>query len=195
MGLPQMRTRRWTRAEYDRLIALGLLHEDERVELVGGDVVCKEPQSARHAAVMFRAAEMLRQAFGPGWQVRSQLPLTLGDDSEPEPDVAVVGGGPDDFFDAHPVGAALVVEVALSSLAFDRDYKGSLYARGAVPDYWIIDIDGRRLEVHRDPCRDDTAPFGWRYGTVRWLGPDNAIVPLAAPEAGIQVAELLPPPR
>jgi Uma2 family endonuclease len=195
MSVPHLRTRRWTRAEYDRLIGLGVLHEDERIELVGGDLVCKEPQSARHAAVIFRVAEVLRGGFGSGWQVRSQLPLALGDDSEPEPDVAVVRGGPDDFFDAHPAGAAVVVEVALSSLLFDRDDKASLYARGGVPDYWIVDVDGRRLEVHRDPGRDDSARFGWRYGTVERLGPDDAVCPLAAPEVRIPVAALLPPPR
>ena len=88
MGVAHVRTRRWTRAEYDRLIDLGVLHEDERVELVGGELVCKEPQSARHAAAVLRVAEELRRAFGAGWLVRIQMPLALGDDSEPEPDGA-----------------------------------------------------------------------------------------------------------
>src|SRR2546425_3214062 len=147
MGLPHVRSRRWTRAEYDRLIGLGVLHEDERVELVGGDLVCKEPQAARHASAVLLVVEALRRSFGPGWQVRVQMPIAFGDDSEPEPDVAVVRGGPGDFFDDHPSEAALVVEVALSSLDFDRGPKASLYARGRVPDYWIVDVDGRRLEV------------------------------------------------
>jgi Uma2 family endonuclease len=195
MGAEPVRTRRWTRAEYDRLIDLGVLHEDERVELVGGELVCKEPQSAPHAAVIIQVAETLRRAFGPGWQVRIQMPLALGDDSEPEPDVAMVRGGPGEFFDAHPATAALIVEVALSSLSFDRDDKASLYAGAGVPEYWIVDVGGRRLEAHRDPRRDDAAPFRWRYGAVRSLGPDDTMVPLAAPTSSIRVADLLPPPR
>lgn len=190
-----MRTRRWTRAEYDRLIALGLLHEDERVELVGGELVCKEPQAARHAAAVLLVAEALRRAFGVGWQVRIQMPIALGSDSEPEPDVAVVEGGPGDFFDTHPAGAALVVEVAISSLGFDRDEKASLYAQGGVADYWILDVDGRRMEVRRNPRVDRAAPSGWRYGAVWELGPEDRVAPLAAPRADVSVAALLPGPR
>src|SRR3989442_8056386 len=93
MASPHVRTRRWTRVEYARLIDLGLLDEDEPVELVDGELVCKEPQAARHAAAVLLVAEALRRAFGPGWQV-IQMPIALGSDSEPEPDVAVVEGGP-----------------------------------------------------------------------------------------------------
>ena len=195
MASPHVRTRRWTRVEYARLIDLGLLDEDEPVELVDGELVCKEPQSARHAAAVLLVAEALRRAFGAGWQVRIQMPIALGDNSEPEPDVAVVEGGPGDFFDAHPAYAALVVEVAVSSLGFDRDEKASLYARGGVPDYWILDVDGRRMEVRRDPRVDREAPLGWRYGAVRELGPDAQIAPLRAPGADMSVAAPLPGPR
>ena len=195
MGVRQVRTRRWTRAEYDRLIALGLLHEDEGVELVGGELVCEEPQAARHAAAVLLVAEALRRAFGPGWQVRIQMPIALGSDSEPEPDVAVVEGGPGDFFDTHPTGAPLVVEVAISSLGFDREEKASLYAQSGVPDSWILDVDGRRMEVRRNPRIDREAPSGWRHGAVQELGPDDQIFPLSARGAAIGVAALLPGPR
>ncbi|OLD75832.1 MAG: hypothetical protein AUG87_11615 [Candidatus Rokubacteria bacterium 13_1_20CM_4_70_14] len=195
MGVRQVRTRRWTRAEYDRLIALGLLHEDKGVELVGGELVCEEPQAARHAAAVLLVAEALRRAFGPGWQVRIQMPIALGSDSEPEPDVAVVEGGPGDFFDTHPTGAALVVEVAISSLGFDREEKASLYAQSGVPDSWILDVDGRRMEVRRNPRIDREAPSGWRHGAVQELGPDDQIFPLSARGAAIGVAALLPGPR
>ena len=195
MGVRQVRTRRWTRAEYDRLIALGLLHEDEGVELVGGELVCEEPQAARHAAAVLLVAEALRRAFGAGWQVRIQMPIALGSDSEPEPDVAVVEGGPGDFFDTHPTGAPLVVEVAISSLGFDREEKASLYAQSGVPDSWILDVDGRRMEVRRNPRIDREAPSGWRHSAVQELGPDDQIFPLSARGAAIGVAALLPGPR
>src|SRR2546430_15608850 len=106
MASPHVRTRRWTRVEYARLIDLGLLDEDEPVELVGGELVCKEPQAARHAAAVLLVAEALRRAFGPGWQVRIQMPIALGSDSEPEPDVAGGGGGPGGVFGTPPPGAA-----------------------------------------------------------------------------------------
>src|SRR5881396_1416482 len=81
MASPHVRTRRWTRVEYARLIDLRLLDEDEPVELVDGELVCKEPQCARHAAAVLLVAEALRRAFGAGWQVRIQMPIALGSDS------------------------------------------------------------------------------------------------------------------
>jgi hypothetical protein len=83
-----VRTRRWTRREYGRLIDLGMLHEDDPIELLEGRLVVAEPQHSPHATAIDLAGETLRQAFGPGWRVRVQLPLRLGLDSKPEPDVA-----------------------------------------------------------------------------------------------------------
>src|SRR2546428_1942937 len=100
-----------------------------------------------------------------------------------------------DFFDTHPTGAALVVEVAISNLGFDREEKASLYAQSGVPDSWILDVDGRRMEVRRNPRIDREAPSGWRHGAVQELGPDDQIFPLSARGAAIGVAALLPGPR
>jgi len=86
----------------------------------------------------------------------------------------------------------LIVEVALSRLRFDREHKGSLYARAGIVDYWIVNIPNRRLEIYREPEPDETAAFGWRYGRSITLGPDERIAPLAVPQASILTADLLP---
>ncbi|OGK80283.1 MAG: hypothetical protein A2X52_06040 [Candidatus Rokubacteria bacterium GWC2_70_16] len=192
MTTSEIRTRRWTRAEYDRLIALGVLDEDEPVELIGGQIVVAEPQGRYHAGAIVAVDYALRGVFGSGWVVRTQLPVTLDDDSEPEPDVAVVAGSPRGQYGTHPSRAALIVEVAESSLASDREIKGSLYARAGIADYWIVNLRDHVLEVHREPVADAAAPHGWRYASVTTLSPGETVSPLAAPAARIPVADFLP---
>src|SRR5713101_2686561 len=87
-----IRARQWTRPEYDRLIETGFFQEDDNVELIGGQLMVAEPQSSRHAATVSLVADALRATFGSGWYVMVQLPVALDDESEPEPDVAVVRG-------------------------------------------------------------------------------------------------------
>ncbi len=192
MSTPSIKTRRWSRVEYERLIEKGIFLPDDRIELLAGELVVREPQKTPHAAGIQLVEDALRQAFGPGWAVRVQLPVALDDESEPEPDVAVVPGRPRDYLDAHPSRPVLVVEVAESSLALDRDYKGSLYARAGLADYWILNLVDGVLEVYRHPAPSSEAPFGWIYDEVRSLGAADLISPLAAPEARIPVAALLP---
>ena len=120
-----------------------------------------------------------------------QEPVALDDDSEPEPDVAVVRGAPRDYLAEHPSRPALIVEVAQSSLAFVRRRKGGLYARADIADYWIVNLVGRVLEVYRQPVRAASARYGWKYRSVRVLN-GASVSPLAAPTARIAVADLLP---
>ena len=127
--------RRWSRQEYDRMIDAGVLTTQDRVELIDGEIVTTPPQKTQHAAAACLVATALRHAFGEHVDVRRQLPLALDAASEPEPDVAVVAGSPRDYRDAHPATALLIVEVADSSLEFDRTTKASLYARAGIPDY------------------------------------------------------------
>jgi Uma2 family endonuclease len=183
--------RRWTRAEYERLVDLGAFRGDP-VELIGGQLVVAEPQGAYHASAVSAADRALQAAVPSGWLVRAQLPVALDDDSVPEPDLAVVRGSPSDYRDAHPARPALVVEIADTSLEFDRRVKAGLYARAGVAEYWIVDLAGRALEVHREPVADAAAPYGWRYGAVQRLAPPAGIAPLALPGARIAVAALLP---
>jgi Uma2 family endonuclease len=187
-----VRTRRWTRAEYDRLIDVGVLHEDERVELLGGQMIVAEPKGTRHSTAVGLTGDALRAAFGTGWVVRLQDPVALDDESEPEPDVVVVPGQARHYLDAHPVSPVLVVEVAESSLAFDRGFKGGLYARAGVADYWIVNLVAGVLEIYRAPVADATADFGWRYGTIQALRAGASISPLCRPDVTLAVADLLP---
>ena len=155
-------------------------------------MIVKEPLHSPHATSIRLAHRALTTAFGAGWDVREQMPVALDEESEPEPDISVVPCDPRDYRDAHPERPALVVEVALSRLRFDREHRGSLYARAGIADYWIVNVPARRLEVYRAPLSDDSAPFGWRYGHSVALGPDERVAPLAAPQASVLVADLLP---
>jgi Uma2 family endonuclease len=187
-----VRTRQWTRAEYDRLIEIGVFRPGDPVELLGGELVVAEPQSSPHYTAIGLVEEALHAAFGVGWLIRQQGPIALDDQSEPEPDVAVARGTLRDYSHEHPARPVLVVEVASSSLALDRQHKGSLYARAGLEDYWILNLVDRVLEVYRQPVTDTAAAFGWRYGSGQTLGADGTIAPLAALDATVRVADLLP---
>ena len=164
----------------------------EPIELIGGELMVAEPQGAPHYTATQKTAKVLERAFGPGWTVRAQGPIGLDDDSEPEPDIAVVPGGPDDYGRAHPSRPALTVEVAESSLAIDRHHKGSVYARAGLADYWVLNLVDRVLEVYREPVPDRAARFGWRYACREVLDASAQATPLAAPGSSITVSQLLP---
>jgi Uma2 family endonuclease len=186
-----VRTRRWTRVEYDRLIEIGIFRPGDKVELLGGQLCVSEPQNNPHATAISLGLEAFQKALALDWHVRVQLPIALDDESEPEPDLAIVAGGPRDYMD-HPSQPALVVEVADSSLALDREHKGSLYARARLPEYWIVNLVDRVLEVYRDPRPDASASYGWAYRAVQSLSAKQHVTPLVAPTARINVADLLP---
>jgi Uma2 family endonuclease len=183
--------RRWRRIEYEGLVNLGTFR-GEPLELIGGQLIVAEPQGAHHAAAITKVDYALRAVLPPGWFVRVQAPLSLDDESEPEPDLAVVSGHPGDYQDFHPARPALAIEVAESSVRFDQERKGSLYARAGVEDYWILNLIDRVLEVHRDPEPDPSAAFGWRYRSVVRLAPPAHVAPLAFADRVLAVADLLP---
>lgn len=192
MGTYPTRLRQWTRAEYGRLIEAGIFPPGEPVELLGGELLVSEPQGSGHYTAVGLVEDALRAALGPGWLVRSRGPIALTEDSEPEPDVAVIRGTRRDFRHEHPARPALVVEVAESSLALDREHKGSLYARAGMADYWILNLVDYVLEVYRGPIEDPAARFGWRYAWTEVLSSGSTATPLVTPGARISVADLLP---
>jgi len=188
----EIRTRRWTRAEYDKLIEIGFFQPGEPVELIGGQLMVAEPQGAAHYTAIWKAAKALERTFGVAWMVRTQGPIWLDEESEPEPDVAVVRGTTEDYRNEHPSRPVLTVEVAESSLGHDRERKGSLYARAGLADYWVVNLAGRVVEVYREPVADASATFGWSYARREVFGAPAHIAPLAAPYASVLVADLLP---
>ena len=191
MTQPPLTLRRWKRAEYEQLVDLGLFQGDS-IELIGGQLVVAEPQGAYHASAVTRVDYALRAVLPGGWIVRIQAPVSLDDDSEPEPDLVVVPGRPGDYHDSHPAHPALAIEVAESSLELDRQHKGSLYARAGIGDYWIVNLVDRVLEVYRNPGADPSAIYAWRYRSAASLRPPDAVAPLAFPSSRIAVADLLP---
>jgi Uma2 family endonuclease len=191
MALSSARPRRWNRVEYERLVDLGVFRPGERLELLDGLLVVGEPPNAPHATAVRAAQEALRRAFGPGWDVRPQLPVALDDDSEPEPDVAVVAGSYRDYRRSHPSRPALLVEVSDATLVSDRR-KSALYARAAVPEYWIVNLIDEVLEVYRRPTVSKRSRLGWVYAQKVVLRRGSTLAPLAAPDSAVAVDDLLP---
>jgi Uma2 family endonuclease len=185
MASTALEFRRWTREEYERLVEEGFFQPGERLELVDGYIYEMTPQSSRHAVGVRLARRALDRAFPGGFDILVQMPLALGADSEPEPDLAVVPGDPRDHLASHPTSAVLVVEVSDTSLHHDRERKAGLYARAGVPDYWILMMASRQLEVLRDP-KDGV----YRSRTILRAG--DTISPLARPDVSIAVSDLLP---
>lgn len=173
---------RWTCAEFNRLGDMGAF-EGKRALLINGVILEEGPMNPPHAITLMLVEEAIRTAFGAGWCLRQQLPLMLGQDTDPEPDLAVVPGRPRDYT-AHPTTADLVIEVADSSLNFDTNDKRLLYAKAGIREYWVVDVNGRRLRVYRDPSACD-------YTAQQTFGPAEAVSPLAAPSATVRVADLL----
>lgn len=191
MAAPPLTLKRWNRVEYERLVDLGLFRSDP-VELIGGQLVVAEPQGSYHATAVGAADDALRAVLPQGWIVRAQMPVALDDESAPEPDLVVVPGSRAAYCESHPAQPALAIEVADASLDFDRQHKGSLYARAGIQDYWIVNLIDRVLEVYRNPAPDPSAPYGWRYASKQTLTRSAFIVPLALLSARLPVADLLP---
>ncbi len=173
---------RWTCAEFHRFGDLGVF-EGRRAMLIDGVIMEEGPMNPPHAITLELAQEAIRAAFGAGWRVRIQSPLVLGLDVDPEPDIAAIAGTPRGS-SGHPTTADLVIEVADSSFDFDTNQKRLLYAKAGIRDYWVVDVNGRRLLVYRDPQAGD-------YATRQALGPADTVSPLAAPAATVRVVDLL----
>ena len=179
--LPHARPRRLTRDEYHRLAQIGLFRDDERVELIHGTLVEMAPIGPPHANVVDVLMELLVIQLSGRAKVRIQQPLLGADESEPEPDVAVVPVG--SYAERHPDQAYLVIEVAESSLDYDRATKAPLYAGSRVHEYWVVDVTGRAVIVHREPKASG-------YAQVTRVGDGETLEPTLFPDVRIAVASL-----
>src|SRR5262245_46615987 len=191
MRAPPLPLWRMTRARYDRLLDVGIFGPEDRVELLDGLLVVREPQGERHATVVGLVRVALEKAFGRGYHIREEKPIALDEQSEPEPDIAVVPGRLRDYLTAHPARPVLIVEVAETSVVLYRLRKGRLYARAGITEFWLVNLVNDVLEVYREPVR---APGrgDWKYDSVRLLRRNAVVTPLAAPRARIRVATMLP---
>ena len=169
------------RVEYDKLVDLGVFG-DERIELINGVLVPMNPPKPPHCDAVDMLTLILVRALGEQARIRVQNAFAAGDISAPQPDVLVAPLAR--YNVEHPAIAHLVIEVAQSSLAYDRGTKLRLYAEQGVPEYWIVDVIARRIEVYRDPA-DGT------FGTKRVFERGEAIRLLQFPEVMVQVSDVL----
>jgi Uma2 family endonuclease len=165
--------------------------EGRRPFLLDGVIWEQGPMDPPHAIALGLVMHTLQMTFGFGWWVRGQSPLHVDEHNDPLPDVAVVPGVPRDY-SAHPVTAALVVEVSDTTLKVDLTEKAERYATAGVAEYWVLDLNSRRLLVLRDPAPLPAGLGATAYRTQLALNPTDSVSPLAAPSATILVSDLLP---
>ena len=188
--LPPLENRKkWSVEEFDHLIDLGAF-DDRHFELINGEITEKMAQNEPHQNALILMQYKLLEIFGRGFLVRVQLPMAL-EESKPEPDLCIVRGIPQGRIEI-PTTALLAVEIADTTLTGDRDVKSHLYARALVPEYWIVDLNARQIEVRRDPRADESAPLGWTYGALVTLDATDSIASLARPDVSFLVADVLP---
>ncbi|MCC6629217.1 MAG: Uma2 family endonuclease [Chloroflexi bacterium] len=180
--------RRFTVAEYEQMAAAGILHEDERIELIDGEIVEMNPIGTAHAACVTRLNRLLNRLAGDAALVAVQNPIVLGGRTEPQPDLSVLRPRADTYAMAHPTPAdiLLVIEVADSSLAYDRGEKLTLYACFEVAEVWVVDLGGEQIERYTDP-RDDA------YRHVEVFERGETIVSGRLPTLIVGVDEVLGP--
>jgi len=185
MAMP-LATRRFTVDEYHRMVDAGILQEDDRVELLDGQIVEMSPIYPPHASCVNRLTRLLSQALGDRATLAVQNPVVLGLHWEPQPDVAVLKPRVDGYARQHPQPAdvLLVIEVAESSLERDRDEKIPAYARAGVAEAWLVNLGARVIVLYQDP-----GPEGYRR--VRTAVRGETVTPLELPGVTLRVDEIL----
>ncbi len=182
----QMTRRRFTVDQYYRMAEAGILTEDDRVELIDGEIIEMPPIGPEHAWRVDRLTELLIRTFGDVAYVRVQNPVRLGVYSEPQPDLALLRRRPEGYSSAHPTpeDTFLVVEVAQTSVAFDRDVKAPLYARSGIGEFWLGDLNQQTVTVYRDPTSSG-------YRNSRSLRRGDRVAPQAFAERELAVDDIL----
>jgi Uma2 family endonuclease len=180
--------RKWTVKEYHKLGEMGFFHPEERVELLSGNIIKMSAKGTAHTSATRRTASVLRDLLGNQAAIYTQDPIALDDNSEPEPDIAVVRIDPFDYATHHPTPSEvyLIIEVADSSLTFDREIKAKIYARSGIADYWVLNVGDRQLHVFREPAVD-----GYQSEVI--LGETASISPIEFPAFNIEIQAMLPP--
>lgn len=182
---------KWTCHDFYAMENLPSLQAKKAI-LIDGEILIM-PAPSPLSSISHGLVEAALRGVFPADQfwVRGQLGMYFGINTDPVPDVAVVTGPPRAHA-GHPRTALLVVEIADTSRAMDLGDKASLYAAAGIADYWVIDVNDRRLHVHRDPRPDPAAKYGAGYASVRVLAAADTVAPLAAATAALSVGDLLP---
>ena len=184
----ELRRARFTVDQYELMGQAGILDEDYRVELIEGEIVEMAAIGEAHASTVMRGMKLLERRFGRRALISPQNPLRLPTYSEPQPDMVVLRHRDDFYRSGHPTGpdVLLLIEVADTTLRYDRNTKGPIYARHGIADYWIADLSHDALIVLRDPGSVD-------YRSEQVLRRGEKVSPLAFPKVEIAVEELLGP--
>ena len=180
-------SRLFSREEYYRLGELGILTPEERTELIYGRIITRmSPMGRPHSVCVIKMSDALEAAFGVGYAVEQQMAIQLANGLEPQPDVMVLPGLSDDYADApSPEDIRLLVEISDSTLRYDRGTKARMYAAEGIPDYWLVNLRARTLEVRRQPENGE-------YQSLTVYSEGETIAPLASPDALVRVVDLLP---
>jgi Uma2 family endonuclease len=180
---------RFTVDDYHRMADAGILDEDDRVELIDGEIVRMSPIGPEHAGTTKTLNRLLTLTLGDAAMIGVQDPVRLADDTEPEPDLSVLRPRADFYRDSHPVPAEilLLIEVADTSLLADRLVKIPRYARAGIPEVWLVDLDHRRIERYRRPSAAG-------YEDVTTIEPGESLASVVAPKLVIRADDLLPQP-
>ena len=181
-------TRKFTVEEYFRMVESGILQEDERVELIEGEILLMPPMGHPHASGIMRHNRVFSRLAGERFAVLVQAPLPLGERSAPEPDLALLKFREDDYAGgyASPEDTLLVIEVADSSLNYDREVKAHVYGRAGIPETWVLNLQGDCLEQFTEPGTE-----GYAQHTVLRRG--DKVTPVSLPDVELAVEDLLPP--
>ena len=185
-GTTSGRPHLFTVADYHRMTKVGLFHEDSRVELIKGQLIDMAVISSPHFGMVNRLTRLLFPIVGTRGLVSVQNPVRLDPRSEPQPDVAILKPRADDYETGAPTpdDVLLLIEVADSSLDFDRNVKAPLYAQSGIAKYWVVNLPERIVEVHREPA-------GAQYAQVRRAGPGETLDIFMLPGAALPGADLL----
>ncbi len=183
----KLNTRKFTISEYHQMAEKSILSEDDRIELIKGEIIQMSPIGSRHAACVDRVNRLFNRLFPETVIIRVQNPIFLGDDiSEPQPDLAIASYRDNFYLDGHPQpqDILLLIEIADSSLVYDREVKAPLYAAAGITELWLVNLIEQRLEIYRQPAANG-------YQEIKHCRKNDSISSLAFPDISLVVAEIL----
>jgi Uma2 family endonuclease len=184
--------KRFSLDEYHRLAELGFFHEDDRVELIRGEIIQMAAKGTPHTTCCSNLLEELAILVAGKAKVRCQDPIILPSSSEPEPDFVIVRLRTDNYLSAHPtpLDILLVIEIADSTLKYDQETKLPLYAEAGISDYWIFNLVKNQLETYTEPYQDSQGNFG--YTVKRIVLPNQAIALPCFPDMSLDLSKVFP---
>ncbi|MBW4601591.1 MAG: Uma2 family endonuclease [Calothrix sp. FI2-JRJ7] len=184
--------KRFTIEEYERLAKLGFFQENDRVELIKGEIISMAAKGTPHAVCETRLERELNKLIGERATLRSQLPIIIPDSSEPEPDRVIAKNRDDDYLNSHPTpeDILLLIEISDSTLKFDQDVKLPLYAEAGITYYWIINLADNHLEMYSDAIQDLQGKFTYRRKEI--LLPNETVIIPCFPDLTLDLSKVFP---